>query len=71
MDVLLIPGLWLTASSWDEVVPGLRTAGLEPVALTMPGVRRGETPPDPAMAEIGIGEGSTPSSPRSTGVRSP
>lgn len=56
MDVLLIPGLWLTASSWDGVMPGLRTAGLEPVALTMPGVRRGETPPDPAMAEIGIGE---------------
>ncbi|MEI3866558.1 alpha/beta hydrolase [Microbacterium sp. CCNWLW134] len=56
MDVLLVPGLWLTASSWNEVVPGLRSAGLSPVPLTMPGVRRGDAPPDPATADIGIDE---------------
>lgn len=37
-DVLLIPGFWLDAASWDDVVPALRAAGLAPRALTMPGV---------------------------------
>jgi len=23
MDIILIPGLWLTARSWDDVVPRL------------------------------------------------
>src|SRR5688500_999586 len=38
MDVLLIPGLWLDASSWDDVVPALRAAEHTPHPLTMPGV---------------------------------
>lgn len=38
MDVLLIPGFWLDASSWDDVVPRLTDAGLTPHPLTMPGV---------------------------------
>ncbi|MGR6741881.1 alpha/beta fold hydrolase [Microbacterium sp. F1-18] len=38
MDVILIPGLWLDASSWDDVVPALRDAGHRPHALTLPGV---------------------------------
>lgn len=38
MDIILIPGLWLTASSWDDVVPALREAGHTPHPLTMPGV---------------------------------
>ncbi|MFI8632191.1 alpha/beta fold hydrolase [Microbacterium sp. NPDC077663] len=38
MDIILIPGLWLTASSWDDVLPALREAGHTPHPLTMPGV---------------------------------
>ncbi|SDQ17053.1 alpha/beta fold hydrolase [Microbacterium sp. cf332] len=38
MDVILIPGLWLDASSWDDVVPALRAAGHRPHPLTLPGV---------------------------------
>ena len=38
MDIILIPGLWLTATSWDDVVPALRDAGHTPHPLTMPGV---------------------------------
>lgn len=38
MDVLLIPGLWLDAASWDAVVPTLRDAGFTPRPLTMPGL---------------------------------
>lgn len=41
MDIILIPGLWLGASSWDDVVPALRDAGHTPHPLTLPGV--GET----------------------------
>lgn len=37
MDVILVPGLWLDSSSWDDVVPALRRAGHTPHALTMPG----------------------------------
>lgn len=38
MKILLVPGFWLDASSWDRVVPGLEAAGHEPVALTLPGL---------------------------------
>lgn len=38
MDILLIPGLWLDASSWDDVVPGLTAAGHNPVPMTLPGI---------------------------------
>ncbi|MHB1988590.1 MAG: alpha/beta fold hydrolase [Acidimicrobiales bacterium] len=37
MDVLLIAGLWLDASAWDDVVPGLQAFGHHPVPLTLPG----------------------------------
>ncbi|HYP73016.1 MAG TPA: alpha/beta hydrolase [Microbacterium sp.] len=52
MDILLIPGLWLDASSWDPVLPALRAAGLSPKPLTMPGV--GASAAD--SAEIGIAD---------------
>ena len=38
MDIILVPGLWLDASSWDPVVHALRAAGHRPIAMTMPGV---------------------------------
>lgn len=42
MDVLLIPGLWLDASSWDEVVPALDAAGHRAHPLTLPGPAAGD-----------------------------
>ena len=38
MDIILIPGLWLTARSWDDVVPRLEAAGHTTHALTLPGM---------------------------------
>jgi pimeloyl-ACP methyl ester carboxylesterase len=38
MDIILIPGLWLDASSWDDIVPALRRSGHRPHALTLPGM---------------------------------
>lgn len=38
MDIILIPGFWLDASSWDEVVPALDKAGHRTLALTLPGL---------------------------------
>jgi len=38
LHVILIPGFWLDASSWDEVVPGLVPAGHHPQPLTLPGL---------------------------------
>lgn len=38
MDVILIPGFWLNASSWDGVVPALEAAGHRVRALTLPGL---------------------------------
>lgn len=37
MDILLIGGLWLDGSAWDDVVPALRELGHRPVPLTLPG----------------------------------
>lgn len=52
MDIILIPGLWLDASSWNEVVPALESAGHRVHALTLPGVDQ----PAEASGEIGIAE---------------
>jgi pimeloyl-ACP methyl ester carboxylesterase len=38
VDIILIPGLWLDGSSWDEVVPLLEQAGHRTHALTLPGM---------------------------------
>jgi pimeloyl-ACP methyl ester carboxylesterase len=37
MDILLIAGLWLDGSAWDDVAPALRELGQRPVPLTPPG----------------------------------
>ncbi|MGC1212466.1 MAG: alpha/beta hydrolase [Micromonospora sp.] len=37
MDILLIAGLWLDGSAWDEVAPQLERLGHRPVPLTLPG----------------------------------
>ena len=38
MDVILVPGFWLTAATWDPVLPTLRAAGHRPHPLTLPGL---------------------------------
>lgn len=38
MDIILVPGLWLDASSWDAVIPALRDAGHRTHPLTLPGL---------------------------------
>lgn len=52
MDIILVPGLWLDAASWDAVVPALERAGHTVHSLTMPGVGV----PAPASADIGIAD---------------
>ncbi|HYI50264.1 MAG TPA: alpha/beta hydrolase [Microbacterium sp.] len=52
MDIILVPGLWLDASSWDDVVPALERAGHTVHALTMPGVGA----PASGSSEIGIAD---------------
>jgi pimeloyl-ACP methyl ester carboxylesterase len=43
MDILLIAGLWLDGSAWDDVVPALEQLGHRPVPLTLPGQGDGAT----------------------------
>ncbi|XUL89934.1 alpha/beta fold hydrolase [Streptomyces galilaeus] len=43
MDILLIGGLWLEGSAWDDVVPELTALGHRPVPLTLPGQGDGTT----------------------------
>ncbi|MCW3494410.1 alpha/beta fold hydrolase [Microbacterium sp. SSM24] len=50
MDIILVPGLWLDASSWEDVTPALEQAGHTARPLTLPGV--GE--PAHESADIGI-----------------
>ena len=52
MEIILVPGLWLAASSWNAVVAVLESDGHRSVALTMPGV--GE--PAAASSRIGIAD---------------
>src|SRR5690625_4593725 len=40
MDSILIPGFWLDATSWDEIVAALAAAGHIAKPLTLPGLER-------------------------------
>ncbi|MGL5910397.1 MAG: alpha/beta fold hydrolase, partial [Phycicoccus sp.] len=37
MDLILLPGIWLDRSAWDDVIPALEAAGHRPVAPALPG----------------------------------
>ena len=41
--IILVPGFWLGAWAWDEVVASLRTEGHDVTALTLPGLESVET----------------------------
>lgn len=43
MDIVLIAGLWLDGSAWEEVLPDLTAAGHHPVPVTLPGQGDGTT----------------------------
>lgn len=42
MDVILVPGLWLDASSWGDITPALEAAGHRPHPVTLPGPAVGD-----------------------------
>jgi len=48
--IILVPGLWLDASSWDGVAPGLRAAGHDTYPVTLPGLESA----DADRASIGL-----------------
>ncbi|MFF2832449.1 alpha/beta fold hydrolase [Cellulosimicrobium cellulans] len=48
LHVVLVPGFWLGAWAWDDVVPHLEAAGLVPHAVTLPGLDAGATARDRA-----------------------
>lgn len=50
MDIILVPGFWLDASSWDEVTPPLAAAGHRLHPLTLPGLESA----DASRAGIGL-----------------
>src|SRR5215813_7398176 len=43
MDIVLIGGLWLDGSAWDDVASALTTLGHRPVPITLPGQGDGST----------------------------
>lgn len=44
MNIILVPGFWLDASSWEEVTPALEAAGHTTHPLTLPGLESVDTP---------------------------
>lgn len=55
MDIVMIAGLWLDGSAWDEVVPEIEALGHRAVPLTLPGQgdgREGTTYDDPVAAVL-------------------
>ena len=52
MDIVLIAGLWLDGSAWDDVVPALEALGHRPVPLTLPGQSSGSQGDGSASATL-------------------
>ncbi|KQV76284.1 esterase [Aeromicrobium sp. Root344] len=52
MKIIMVPGFWLGAWSWDRIAPALGAAGHEVVALTLPGLESVDTD----RAGIGLAE---------------
>ncbi|WP_043844981.1 alpha/beta fold hydrolase [Crystallibacter crystallopoietes] len=52
MDIILVPGFWLDASSWSDVTPPLVEAGHRVHPLTLPGLESRDAP----RAGIGLGD---------------
>jgi pimeloyl-ACP methyl ester carboxylesterase len=52
MEIILVPGLWLDASSWRDITPALERAGHAVHPLTLPGVGA----PASESADIGIAD---------------
>ncbi|WP_457972092.1 alpha/beta fold hydrolase [Arthrobacter sp. D1-17] len=50
MDIILVPGFWLDASSWSGVTPPLTAAGHKVHPLTLPGLEA----PDAERGSIGL-----------------
>ena len=50
VDIILVPGFWLDASSWSGVTPALVAAGHRVHPLTLPGLEAMDAP----RAEIGL-----------------
>ena len=44
MDIILVPGFWLDASSWADVTPPLTAAGHKVHPLTLPGLESADAP---------------------------
>jgi len=44
MDIILVPGFWLDASSWSDVTPPLVAAGHRVLPLTLPGLEAADAP---------------------------
>lgn len=44
MDIILVPGFWLDASSWEKVTPPLVAAGHRVLPLTLPGLESVDAP---------------------------
>jgi len=51
MDVILVPGFWLRAESWDEVVPVIESAGHRAHPVTRPGLEAGIDPSGVSMKD--------------------
>jgi pimeloyl-ACP methyl ester carboxylesterase len=47
MDIVLIPGLWLDGSTWQEVADGLSRAGHSVHAITLPGMESADADRSP------------------------
>ena len=49
LDIVLVAGLWLDGSAWDEVAPPLHALGHRPVPITLPG--QGDGAPTASLAD--------------------